>query len=342
MNARPSFLIAGVVTACATLFAVGETLQSWIRSRMWGMPFEWAVSLSDSLVTSMVLAALTPIAFVTSRRVRLERGRLSQTILLHSAVGLVFAVAAVSAIAVLMFVRKPILPFPMLFGKVGTFYVLFFFAIYWGIVGALHAAHYYREAQTRKEQLVRERLEVLRGKLNPHFLFNTLNAIATMALQRDHEGVAQSLGLVGDMLRASLDDSLPQEIPLARELELTDKYLAIQRIRFGERLRVEQHIDPASTRALVPSMLLQPLVENAIVHGVAARTGDGWVRIATNASNGQLVVRVSDSGGGFTSAPRNGIGLTNTRERLQTLYGAQHRFDTGERVEISIPLRTGP
>jgi two-component system, LytTR family, sensor kinase len=339
VNARPSFVIAAIVTGCAALFGVGETLQYYLRSRMWGMPFQWAGSLAENLMTSMVLAALTPIAFVMSRRFRLERGRLSRLVLLHSAAGLLFALTAVSTIAALIYVRKPVLPFSTLFGKLGTFYVLFYFAIYWGVVGAIHAAHYYREAQLREERLVRERLEVLRSKLNPHFLFNTLNAISTMALQRDHDAVAHSLALVGDMLRASLDDSMPQEIPLARELEITEKYLAIQRIRFGDRLRVDHAIDPASTRALVPSMLLQPLVENAIVHGVASKPGNGWVRIETHAADGHLIVRVSDSGGGFTEAPRNGIGLTNTRERLQTLYGSAHQFTTGERVEITMPLR---
>ena len=342
MKARKPFVVAGIVTACATFFAVGETLQYYLRARMWGSPFQWAGSLTENLLTSMVLAALTPIAFVVSRRFRIERGNLSRTLPVHAIAGLLFALGAILTIAFLVYVRKPVLPFALLFGKFGTFYALFYFAMYWGITGAIHAAFYYREAQLREEKLVRERLEVLRGKLNPHFLFNTLNAISTLALQRDHDGVTQSLGLVGDILRASLDDSLPQEIPLSRELELTDKYLAIQRIRFGDRLRVERDVDPASLHALIPSMLLQPIVENAIVHGVGARPGDGWVRIESRATDGHLVVRVSDSGGGFRDAPRNGIGLTNTRERLQTLYGSRHRFETGERVEITMPLRNAP
>jgi two-component system, LytTR family, sensor kinase len=340
VKVRPPFLIAAVITLCAALFAFGETLQYYLRSRMWNQPFRWTASFTENMLTSMVLAGLTPIAFYASRRFRLERGRVLRALFVHTLAGLLFAIAAVTAIAGLAALRWPNVDFALVFGKLGTFYVLFYFAIYWGITGAIHAAHYYREAQSREEKLVRERLEVLRSKLNPHFLFNTLNAISTMALQRDHERVAQSLGLVGDMLRASLDESLPQEIPLARELELTEKYLAIQHIRFGDRLRIERAIDPASLPALVPSMLLQPIVENAIVHGVAAKPGEGWVRIETLASDGRLVVRVSDSGGGFKDAPRNGIGLANTRERLQTLYGNRHRLETGERVEITMPLRT--
>ena len=349
MKARKSFLTAGLVAACATLFGIGETLQYYLRSRLWGFPFAWAGSLSENVLTSFVLAALTPIAFFMSRRFRFGRRVMWRRLLVHAAGGLVFALGAVCAIAALAVARKPDLQFEITVGKLGTFYLLFYFAIYWAIVGAIHAAHYYGETQAREERLVRERLEVLRSKLNPHFLFNTLNAISTMALQRDHERVTQSLGLLGDMLRATLDDSLPQEIPLARELDLTDKYLALQRIRFGDRLRVERKIDPHSLDALVPSMLLQPLIENAIVHGVGAKPGDGWVKIECRPVDGQLVLTVSDSGNGFALAPGNGngIGLANTRERLATLYGGAQRLaleslpGAGAQVTIEIPLRRG-
>ncbi|HYK03528.1 MAG TPA: histidine kinase [Thermoanaerobaculia bacterium] len=353
VKARKSFLTAGIVAACATLFGIGETLQYYLRSRLWGYPFTWTGSLSENVLTSFVLAALTPVAFFMSRRFRLGRRVMRQRLPLHALGGLAFAIGAVFAIAALAVVRKPVLQFEPTAWKLGTFYLLFYFAIYWAIVGAIHAAYYYGEAQAREERLVRERLEVLRSKLNPHFLFNTLNAISTMALQRDHERVTQSLGLLGDMLRATLDDSLPQEIPLARELDLTDKYLALQRIRFADRLRVERQIDPRSLDALVPSMLLQPLIENAIVHGVGAKPGDGWVKIETRPVDGQLVLTVSDSGNGF-APPRagdksdgNGIGLANTRERLATLYGGAQRLalqslpGAGAQVTIEIPLRRG-
>jgi two-component system, LytTR family, sensor kinase len=349
VKARKSFLTAGLVAACATLFGIGETLQYYLRSRLWGYPFTWAGSLSENVLTSFILAALTPIAFFMSRRFRFGRQVMRKRLPLHALAGLVFAIGAVCAIAALAVARKPDLQFESTVWKLGTFYVLFYFAIYWAIVGAIHAAHYYSETQSREERLVRERLEVLRSKLNPHFLFNTLNAISTMALQRDHERVTQSLALLGDMLRATLDDSLPQEIPLSRELDLTDKYLALQRIRFGDRLRVVREIDARTLDALVPSMFLQPLIENAIVHGVGAKPGDGWVKIETRPVDGQLVVAVSDSGNGFAapSGSGNGIGLANTRERLATLYGGAQRLelqslpDAGAQVTIEIPLRRG-
>jgi len=278
---------------------------------------------------------------------RLERRDLRRRLVLHAVAGLLFAITAVLAIAALMVLRRPDLQFEFMAWKLGTFYVLYYFAIYWAIAGAIHAAHYYGEAQAREERLARERLEVLRSKLNPHFLFNTLNAISTMALQQDHERVTNSLGLLGDMLRATLDDSLPHEIPLARELDLADKYLAIQSIRFGDRLRVRRDIDPRSLDALVPSMLLQPIIENAIVHGVAAKPGEGWVKIETRSGDDRLVLEVSDSGDGFAANPGNGIGLANTRERLATLYRDAHTIalqslpGAGARVTIAIPLRRG-
>jgi two-component system, LytTR family, sensor kinase len=345
VKVRKPFVVIGLVAACALLFGLLETLQYYVRSTMWGQSFDWMRSIAANVSTSFVLAALTPIAFFTSRRFRLERPVIAQRLAIHALAGVVFAFAGVAAVAALVALPHPNLSYVGVMGKLLTFYVLFYFAIYWVVVGAIHTAHYYHQTQLREERLVRERLEVLRSKLNPHFLFNTLNAISTMALQRDHEGVAQSLGLVGDMLRASLDDSLPQEISLAREMELTEKYIAIQRIRFGERLVVERAIEKSSLDALVPSMLLQPIIENAVVHGVGAKPGQGWVRIESSRGDGYLMIAVSDSGAGFSPTPRNGIGLTNTRERLQTMYGSEHRFEVGTvagggaRVEIRIPVR---
>ena len=342
---RPSILAAGIVAACATLFGLFETLQYYARSRLWGRPYDWTGSLAENALTAFILAALTPIAFVMSRRFRIERRFIGRRLVAHMVAGLTFAVLAVAAIAWFLMMRNPAFNYPLAFGKVGTFYILFYLALYWTILGALHAIHYQRQAQTREEQLTRERLNLLRTKLNPHFLFNTLNAISTMSLQRNHDGVAESIGHMSDILRASLDESLPHEIPLRRELELIDKYVAIQRIRFGNRLRFDRAIDPQSLDVLVPSMLLQPIVENGIVHGVAAKPGAGWVRIESSRMNGHLHVVVSDSGTGFTPSPRTGLGLALTRERLATMYGDAHRLeigsvpDGGARVEIVIPVK---
>jgi two-component system, LytTR family, sensor kinase len=349
MRLRRLAVTVAAVIGCAALLAMGETVQGWLRMRAFNQTYDWGRAAADNLSTWMSLAAMAPAAFWSSAHLRLERGRLSGRIALHFAVGLVFGILAALLVAFALVLRKPDVKFLFMAGKVGTFYVTFYLVIYWAIVGGEHAVHWFREAQARQvaaarleEQLTRERLALLRSKLNPHFLFNALNAISTLALKRDHEGVAQSLGLVGDLLRATLDEHLPHEIPLARELELTDKYLMLQRIRFGDRLRTDRAVAPASLDALVPSLLLQPIVENAVVHGVAASPSAGWVRIKAEAIDGHLRLSVADSGAPDSTAG-TGIGLSTTRERLRSIYGDRHTLEirrgAGWTVEITLPLR---
>ena len=321
--------ILGFVLAGALALALLENLQGFVRMRGIGKPWDWSRGILDSLAGWVVVALLTPLVVQLARRFRLQRGLLARHIAIHSAAGFLFAVTAAITAGMIIAVRYRDMPFLFMVGKVATLYTAYYFAVYWAIAAAVHAIDRHTAAAEMEEKLTRERLEVLRAKLNPHFLFNTLNAISTMALQRDSEGVVQSLALVGDLLRVSLDDSLPQEIPLRRELELTDKYLAVQHLRFGDRLRVERDVDPAAHELLVPAMLLQPLVENAIVHGVGTVPGEGRVRIAADVDDGRLRIIVSDSGPGFTRNSRNGIGLASTRERLAALYGAAYVLEVG-------------
>lgn len=168
-----------------------------------------------------------------------------------------------------------------------------------------------------------------------------------MALKREHDNVVLTLGHLGDLLRVSLDDDLPQEVSLADELELLDRYLEIQRIRFGDRLTIRHEVDVEALDAMVPVMLLQPLVENAIVHGVAPIPGPGEVVISAERRDGTLVLEIRDTGPGF-SDHTDGIGLGNTRARLGQLYGAAHSIAlgstngkrSGARVTVTIPLRS--
>jgi sensor histidine kinase YesM len=248
----------------------------------------------------------------------------------------------------------------LLLNKFLSAYFILDVLIYCGIVGASHAARFYREARARElagsrlqESLTQARLAALRGQLNPHFLFNTLNAITTMALKREHDNVVVTLGYLSELLRVSLDDSLPQEVSLADELELLDRYLEIQRIRFGDRLTVTQEVEPDALGALVPIMILQPLAENAIVHGIAPVTGPGELKLRGTRLNGELLLEVSDSGPGFDATkPRarssTGIGLSNTRARLTQLYGDASTLSTGTGprggacVSVRIPFRPAP
>jgi hypothetical protein len=218
-----------------------------------------------------------------------------------------------------------------------------------------------RERLLRAESEVREaRLSALRYQLNPHFLFNSLNAASTLMLEGDAPAATRMLAQIGDLLRTTLDYNASPETRLSQELAFIQQYLAIEQTRLGEKLRVEVSVSRDTLDAAVPTMLLQPLVENAVRHGVAPVVEGGMVRIESRRSADRLCIAVRNSGarhGTEGSSPSNGagsgangksrgIGLKNTEERLKTLYGNDHRFllewpeAGGCVVTIDVPLRT--
>jgi len=200
--------------------------------------------------------------------------------------------------------------------------------IYWVIVSLAHALRYYRHSRERERnahelegRLTAAKLEALRMQLHPHFLFNMLNAISTL-VHRDPNAADEMIANLSELLRATLDTT-EQEIPLRAEFEFLDRYLEIQRARFGERLQVEKRVDPALLNALVPTLILQPVVENAIRHGLEPRTGQGRLSLEATGEGGRLELVVRDNGAGLEgeAAPTRGIGIANTRARLLELYG---------------------
>jgi two-component system, LytTR family, sensor kinase len=208
-----------------------------------------------------------------------------------------------------------------------------------------------RERLLRVESEAREaRLSALRYQLNPHFLFNSLNAVSTLVLEGNASAATRMLAQIGELLRTTLDSQSTPETPLSHEIALTERYLAIEQTRLGNRLHLAMDIAPDTLDALVPSMLLQPLVENAVRHGVAPSMDGGSIRIASKLRGSQLHLAIENSG---TPGPRSqpndgaadGIGLKNTAERLQTLYGPTHKFELewpeagGCRVCIELPYR---
>jgi two-component system, LytTR family, sensor kinase len=208
-----------------------------------------------------------------------------------------------------------------------------------------------REHRARVEVDAREaRLSALRYQLNPHFLFNALNAVSTLAIEGDTPAVTRMLAQIADLLRATMDGDRPFEVSLSEEMILTERYLAIEQTQLGERLQVELSIATETLGAAVPSMLLQPLVENAVRHGIAPVIEGGKIAIRSALNNQTLQIFMSNTG------PRNaqphkmsgGIGLTNTVERLETLYGPNHKFELewpeagGCSMLIEIPFRRVP
>jgi two-component system, LytTR family, sensor kinase len=207
-----------------------------------------------------------------------------------------------------------------------------------------------RERLLRAEAEVREaRLSALRYQLNPHFLFNSLNAVSTLVLEGNAPQATRMLAQIGELLRTTLDQQIVTEVPFSQEIAFTEQYLAIEQTRLGRRLRIDLAISPETLDALVPSMLLQPLVENAVRHGIAPLVEGGTIVIQSKLHDGQLQIIVKNSGviAARENKPTSGIGLTNTMERLQTLYGAAQRFalqwpaSGGCEVTAELPFRKG-
>jgi LytS/YehU family sensor histidine kinase len=210
-----------------------------------------------------------------------------------------------------------------------------------------------RERELRSAQLegklAKAQLSMLKMQLQPHFLFNTLNAVS--ALTRDHPEAAEDMLVrLSDLLRRTLDNDAEQEVPLRAELEFLGQYLEIEQVRFADRLKVDLNPDPETLDALVPNMFLQPLVENALRHGIGRKAQGGRLEMRAWREDSDLLVSVQDSGPGFPSSPgtpmEEGIGLTNTRSRLQHLHPGNHQIkftnarDGGAVVTLRIPFRT--
>ncbi len=233
-----------------------------------------------------------------------------------------------------------------------SFFLLGFrFPIYLAIVSVAHALYFYRRSKDRERRslelqagLARARLEALKMQLQPHFLFNALNAIAAL-VHKDPEAADEMLAALSDFLRMVLETSGEQELPLRRELELVERYLAIEHARFGDRLHFHMDVAPEAEPALVPAFLLQPLVENAVRHGLEPRPGAGSLSIRARRENGTLHLTVSDDGVGLPEQrpAREGIGLVNTRARLRELYHGAARLEltsgAGVTVDITLPFR---
>lgn len=231
---------------------------------------------------------------------------------------------------------------------------------YFLILGVQRGAFYYGRYQERSQealklelraselqsQLVGAQLNALKMQLQPHFLFNTLNAITVLVRQQKSKGAEQMLGHLSDLLRRVLDDAGAPVVPLRRELEYLQIYLAIEQVRFADRLRIAISADPQSQEAPVPQLILQPIVENAIRHGIGRSSAAGHIQISASKAGGAIQLRVQDDGPGLVTGESSqgpGIGLANTRARLRQHYGEdaklqiENRDGGGVAVTISIP-----
>jgi two-component system LytT family sensor kinase len=225
---------------------------------------------------------------------------------------------------------------------------------YWAIVGLSHALRYYSEARDRQlresqleTHLVEAQLQALQRQLQPHFLFNTLNTISAL-MHRNVDAADNMIAKLSDLLRLSLQNVGVQEVPLKQELDFLSKYLEIEQTRFRDRLTVVFDVQADTLDALVPNLVLQPLVENSIKHGIGPKATPGQIQIRSRQTGSLLELEVRDNGVGLSAARltdfNRGVGLANTRSRLQHLYGSSHRFEFrqppggGLSVLIAVPL----
>jgi two-component system, LytTR family, sensor kinase len=257
--------------------------------------------------------------------------------------------AGCAACLVLRFFH-PVVPWHAVVAAVmWSFFILFIWCSLYFSIKQWQQSSEEKERLLRAEAEVREaRLLALRYQLNPHFLFNSLNAVSTLILDGNAPAATRMLAQIGDLLRSSLDSDVTAEVALAQELVFTEEYLAIEQTRLGDRLRFDVSVPPETRDALVPSMLLQPLVENAVRYGVAPLVEGGWIAIKSALRDNRLRIEIGNSGRrGVDEHEKNGkgIGLGNTAERLKTIYGTNFEFSFGWpeaggcEVVLELPLR---
>jgi signal transduction histidine kinase len=348
------------IWAVWTLFALFFASQFALQNQLSRTPVPFWQILSWQMVSGYVWFALSPLILYLARRFPFEDGRWKTAVPVHVFACIVVALfqLAIDSFLLTRLGYPPGREFASYYEAYKFFVVVnlhLSILIYWGVVGIKSAYSYYQKYRERElvtsqleARLAQSRLQVLKMQLHPHFLFNTLNAISELT-HRDAEAADRMLTDLSDLLRMSFENLELQEVPLKQELEFLEKYLEIEQMRFHDRLEVKMDIEPDTLDASVPNMILQPLVENAIKHGIAPRSEPGRIDISSVRSNGHLDISVSDNGIGVpfgdVDAVSEGVGLSNTRRRLKHLYGDLHSFvlespsPHGLRVNLRIPFR---
>jgi sensor histidine kinase YesM len=355
---RRRLLKWGLIAAGWMLFGIFFASQVIITRAYEGRPVRLGETLAAWMICACVWLCLTPFILYLARRFPLERRRWLKSVLVHLAASASFALLQLGIYvlaALLVGLYSGQQPFLASFRNLLIASIHFDLLTYWAIIGLSHALDYYRkyrERELRASQLettlAQAQLDALRMQLHPHFLFNTLNSISVL-MAEDTKAARRMLTRLSDLLRASLENKGTHEVTLKEELEFLESYLEIEQTRFQDRLTVRLDVEPKALDACVPNLILQPLVENAIRHGIAPRAAPGLVEIRARRENGMVQLEVCDNGAGLgTAQPESlmkGIGLSNTRARLEQLYGASHRFELHDReggglkVMIEIPFR---
>jgi two-component system LytT family sensor kinase len=332
--------------------AVLAAFQVYVQGRLGDRaPATWRSLLWQS-GDWLICALLTPVVFWIAGRYSLTRDTLARRIPIHLLGALLLCVIWAGAGIALSEAMLHTTPYGG--SALSWFFTTLPFgvAVYFALLGVAHAMTFFLEARARETQTARlsaqlaeARLGALRMQLQPHFLLNSLNAVTVIVRDRDTATATRVLEQLGDLLRRVMRTDRPREVTLAEELDFVRQYLDIERIRFSDRLHPTFDVDPALQGAAVPEFLLQPLVENAVRHGLGKRLGATSLRIAAQRDGETLVLTVSDDGPGPEpgAAEPEGVGLGNTRERLATLYGSAATLELtatpegGARATVRLP-----
>jgi signal transduction histidine kinase len=356
-GSRPTWLL---ISAACVVPALLDALQTYAKSRLDGRP---GIAWGDVVFQGaewLFLGALTPITYVLARRFPLRREGLGRALAVHAAGALLLCVgwASLGILLGLAIRHYPADPDDLSGAYLSWVLTSVPWSVfmYFTVLGCVHAFTYFVEAREREaqqarlaQQLAEARLGALRMQLNPHFLFNSLNAITVLVRDQDTRTASRMLELLGGVLRQVLHGEPRQEVPLDDELRFLERYLAIEQVRFSDRLRVRWAVDDALRDARVPEFVLQPLVENAVRHGVARRADAGTIEVSARAEDDVLLLGVRDDGPGYDPATAGaGVGLANVRARLETLFGDAARLELtpaeggGTLATVRLPLRRSP
>jgi two-component system LytT family sensor kinase len=351
---------AALIVAAWTMLASFLTSQMYLAYSRREIPIRWERIFFVELIYAYIWAALTPLILWLSRRFPIERLSWVRSLLVHLGVSLFigFATRVLHDLLLFFVVSDAEWKFSLSKLLMNVYFMTDYgVMLYWLILLISYSFNYqrrYREGEVRatrlEAQLAQAQLQALKMQLHPHFLFNTLHSISAL-VHKNPDAADKMIARLGDFLRLTLENSGAQEVSLQEELEFLKCYLEIERIRFQDRLTVQMDIEPQALDARLPNLILQPIVENAIRHGISPQTSAGRIEIEARRLNGTLQVQVTDNGPGLSSDSNTGtivkagVGLANTQARLKQLYGDQHRLDLanaasgGLTVILEIPFR---
>jgi two-component system, LytTR family, sensor kinase len=363
---RQQLLKWSLIFAGWTLFAFFYASQALFISSYREKPLVWWRVLAWDLVFCYLWFLLMPIVLRLSQRFSFERGQIIKSLLSHLVAFFVISLFHLLIYTLLdsilpRFAEPDLVPRTFFFEKYKFFvigYLHLCLISYCGILMINYLVRYYRAYQERalrasqlEASLAVAKLEALKSQLHPHFLFNTLNAIVVLVRKNRNKEAEEMLTGLSELLRHSLENIGVQEVSLRHEIEFLQIYLEIEQVRFNDRLKVQFKIEPETLNASVPKLILQPLVENAIRHGIGKQQSAGLVAITAQRQNGSLAIQIRDDGPGLpkdrvvSGESGLGIGIANTRARLRHLYGDAQTFDIrnaengGAIAVLKIPFR---